>query len=274
MAADSLAAKHFFTARAIGPVPHTVKLATAAALPACTAAGTGVGHTLTANAVGILTVDGVATVLNDRILVKDQSATDDNGIYAVTTAGTAGVAFVLTRATDFDQAAAGEIAKGEAAYATAGATNIGTSWVLTTAGVITVDTTGLTFAASAAPDADGIYASTRQNIYRRPNVAAVVTITETAAPLLGVLRVEVVNAPEQDPKREDAYGTAMPWQLMGGIRDDLGVITVTAGEIIVSGAMEFPLQLQNIGFGFLRFKYVGDTGTGEISIVAAVAPRS
>src|SRR3972149_3276601 len=78
------------------------RCATAAALPAVTAAGSGVGKTLTADAVGVLTVDGIATFLNDRILVKNQVTGANNGIYLCTTEGTAGVAFVLTRATDFD----------------------------------------------------------------------------------------------------------------------------------------------------------------------------
>jgi len=80
-------------------------VATAAALPACTPAGTGPTHTLTGNASAILAVDGVNTVLNDRILVKNQADPTDDGIYKVTTEGTAGVAFVLTRATDADSIA-------------------------------------------------------------------------------------------------------------------------------------------------------------------------
>src|SRR5688500_10866991 len=96
--------------------PFAVLVATAAALPANTAAGAGVGATLTADAVGILTVDGVALALNDRVFVlpAHAGANDRAGIYALTTEGTAGVAFILTRATDFDAASAGEIAKGAA----------------------------------------------------------------------------------------------------------------------------------------------------------------
>lgn len=118
-------------------------VATAAVIPACTPAGSGVGKTLTANAVGVLTVDGVATVLNDRILVKDQAAGDDNGIYKVTTEGTGGVAFVLTRATDFDQDA--EVTGGAYTFVVEGTANAGEGWILTTNDPITVDTTALVF---------------------------------------------------------------------------------------------------------------------------------
>lgn len=122
-----------------------VKVATLAALPAYTQAGSGVGATLTANAVGILTVDGVATVLGNRILVKDEAASHiDHGIYEVTTEGTAGVAFVLTRSTDFDGNPAGEVKNGSYTFVQEG-TQAFTGWMLVTPDPITVDTTALDF---------------------------------------------------------------------------------------------------------------------------------
>jgi len=126
--------------------PKAVRVATAAALPAHTGAGAGVGATLTATGVGVLTVDGAATVLADRILVlPGHTSTGRAGIYSVTTEGTAGAAFVLTRATDFDQATGGEIETAAAIRPTAGSANINKTYVLTTTGTITVDTTALTF---------------------------------------------------------------------------------------------------------------------------------
>ena len=80
-------------------------VATAAALPAVTYNnGTaGVGATLTANGVGALTVDGEAIATTGlRILVKDQAAQLQNGIYVVTTVGDGSNAFVLTRSEDCD----------------------------------------------------------------------------------------------------------------------------------------------------------------------------
>lgn len=67
----------------------------------------GVGATITMSAAGILTVGGYNTVLNDIVLVKDEtgSSAPYNGLYKVTTAGTSTVAAVLTRNTDNDQAA-------------------------------------------------------------------------------------------------------------------------------------------------------------------------
>lgn len=126
----------------------SVRVATTAALPTVTASGTGVGKTLTASAVGVLTVDGVATVLNDRILVKNQATGADNGIYKVTTEGTAGVAFVLTRATDADQDA--EVTAGLVVPVAAGTVNADIQFMLTTNDTITVDTTSLTFSSFGA----------------------------------------------------------------------------------------------------------------------------
>lgn len=88
-----------------------VRLATTAALSACTAAGSGVGKTLTANVNGALTVDGQTAALNDKILVKNEVTTANNGVYVVTSAGSVSTAWVLTRATDFDATA--EVAVGD-----------------------------------------------------------------------------------------------------------------------------------------------------------------
>lgn len=137
------ATKQYVDAVATGlDLKASVRVATIAALPACTAAGSGVGKTLTADAVGILTVDGVATVLNDRILVKNQVTGANNGIYKVTTEGTAGVAFVLTRATDADSNT--EVNPGMYCFIEEGSL-ADTGFVLTTNATITVDTTSLAF---------------------------------------------------------------------------------------------------------------------------------
>ena len=62
----------------------------------------GVGATLTANASGVVTFDGTAFAINDRILFKDQTSALQNGIYTCTTLGAVGVAAVFTRADDTD----------------------------------------------------------------------------------------------------------------------------------------------------------------------------
>jgi hypothetical protein len=128
-------------------VHDPVSLATAAALPANTYnnGASGVGATLTAVVAGVLTVDGVAATAGMRILVKNEVASANNGSYLVTVAGAIGVAYVLTRTTDFDTAGAGEIANNAYFFVTAGSTNAGSSFILSQTAAITVGTTALPF---------------------------------------------------------------------------------------------------------------------------------
>lgn len=85
---------------------------------------------------GTQTVDGVALVANDRVLVKDQSTGSQNGIYVV-------AAGAWTRATDADENA--EVTAGLAVMVTEGTTNADTQWRLTTNDAIAIDTTALNF---------------------------------------------------------------------------------------------------------------------------------
>ena len=123
------------------------QLATAAALPANTYnnGASGVGATLTAVTNGALTVDGVAVTVGNRILVKNQVASSNNGCYLVTSAGSAGTPYILTRTTDFDQAAPGEIANNAYFFVEGGTVNAGSSFVLSQIAAITVGTTPLPF---------------------------------------------------------------------------------------------------------------------------------
>jgi hypothetical protein len=134
---------------------QSVRLATAAALPANTYNnGTGgVGATLTANANGALSVDGVAAVVGNRILVKNEVAQANNGVYTVTQVGDGSTPYILTRATDFDSAGTGvdQIDAGDFFLVTAGSTQSNTSWVQQTPLPITVGTTALVFTQFAAP---------------------------------------------------------------------------------------------------------------------------
>jgi len=134
---------------------QSVRLATAAALPANTYNNgtSGVGATLTANANGALTVDGVAAVAGNRILVKNEATQANNGVYTVTQVGDGSTPYILTRATDFDSAGTGvdQIDAGDFFLVTAGSTLANTSWVQQTPLPITVGTTAIVFSQFAAP---------------------------------------------------------------------------------------------------------------------------
>ena len=103
--------------------------ATTANLNATYSNGTsGVGATLTnAGAQAAFATDGTSPTQNARILVKDQTATSQNGIYTLTTVGSGSTNWVLTRATDFDSAV--EIAGGDFTFVDNGTLNANTGWV-------------------------------------------------------------------------------------------------------------------------------------------------
>lgn len=134
---------------------QAVRLATVAALPANTYNNgtSGVGATLTANANGALSIDGVAAVVGNRILVKDEVTQANNGVYTVTQTGSGAAVYILTRATDFDSAGSGvdQIDAGDFFLVTAGSTLANTSWVQQTPLPITVGTTAIVFLQFGAP---------------------------------------------------------------------------------------------------------------------------
>ena len=121
--------------------------ATTAALPAVTYNnGTGgVGATLTADANGALAaIDGVTLVATERVLIKNQVAELQNGIYVVTTVGDGATDFVLTRAGDMDGSPASEI-PGAFTFIEEGTTHADNGFVCTTNAPVTMGTTAITF---------------------------------------------------------------------------------------------------------------------------------
>lgn len=133
---------------AYDPTVADCDYATAAALPANTYAnGTlGVGATLTANANGTLAVDGANPAINKSVLVKNEASPEKDGIYTVTATGSGAAKWVLTRRTDFDQAA--EVIRGTVAHVVNGTANIGTNWFMTTSGTIVMGTTAINWETS------------------------------------------------------------------------------------------------------------------------------
>lgn len=79
---------------------------------------------------GAQTVDGVALVAGNRVLVKNQTAPAENGIYIVS-------ASAWSRAPDADTTA--EVSKGMFAFVEGGTANGGSAWVATSTGVLGTD---------------------------------------------------------------------------------------------------------------------------------------
>lgn len=82
---------------------------------------------------GTQTIDGVALVVGDRVLVKNQATASGNGIYLVASGS-------WTRTTDFDAASK---VLGSAVFVSEGATQGNQQWKMTTDAPITIGTTAL-----------------------------------------------------------------------------------------------------------------------------------
>lgn len=128
--------------------PHTdVRVATTASLTATYANGVGgVGATLTNSGTQVpIEIDGVALSASDRILVKNQSAGAQNGVYEVTTVGTISTNWVLTRVTDFDAWGSGDIEYGALFFVSSGTINEKKYYYCSNTTTVTVGTTAITF---------------------------------------------------------------------------------------------------------------------------------
>lgn len=85
---------------------------------------------------GTQTIDGIALVAGDRVLVKNQTTGSANGLYLV-------AAGAWTRTTDFDSAS--EVL-GAAVFVSEGTTQGNQQWIMTTDAPITIGTTTLVWA--------------------------------------------------------------------------------------------------------------------------------
>jgi hypothetical protein len=86
---------------------------------------------------GLQTVDGISLAAGDRVLVKNQSAVEDNGLYVA-----ASGAWVRTADADANV----EVTAGLSVMIEEGVTQADTQWRLITNGAIVVGTTGIDFA--------------------------------------------------------------------------------------------------------------------------------
>ena len=140
------AAELNFALTALGFATYTAVLAASTtALTATYSNGTlGVGATLTNSGAQVaLTLDGVTLSVGSRVLIKNQAAPAQNGIYVVTAIGTTSANWILTRATDMDTAA--EVIQYAVTLVNQGAISAGLLYEETGAGPFIIGTTSIVF---------------------------------------------------------------------------------------------------------------------------------
>jgi hypothetical protein len=221
-------------------------VATTANLAATYSNGTsGVGATLTnSGSQAALLIDGVTLASAERVLVKDQTATEQNGIYQVTTVGNGSTNWVLTRTTDADTAS--EFSSGVFFFVEKGSSNADNGYVMTQDTAINFGTTAIIFSqfsgAGQITAGDGLAKSSNT---LSVNTSTGITITndnvvidttwtgQTAITTVGTIGTGTWNA------------TAIS-ATKGGTGKDTS--SSTGVGIVTSGTWTTPAQL-TVGFG-------------------------
>lgn len=107
----------------------------------------GVGATLTGVALAAISLDSSSPSVNDRVLIKNQVSTFQNGIYVVTATGSGVAVFILTRSADFNQSS--EIDTGDSVFVSSGTTQSTTTWAYNGIDQPVIGTDAITFAQTA-----------------------------------------------------------------------------------------------------------------------------
>ena len=199
------------------------------------------------------TLDGLTGfTVGTRVLIKDQTDKTQNGIYTVTNVGSASVAWVLTRALDFDNTPGIEVTPGAFTFVEEGNTNADSGWVLTTNGPITIGSSLLTFTQfSGAGQLDAGFGLTKSG--NRIDIASTgggsLTLTENSVNL-STVSVSNTNTGTNnllvDSVTVDGYGRTTAVH-----RSDIGA--VKWGSFNVTGVT----TLDNLNAGIIT----GNTGT-------------
>ena len=189
----------------------------------------GVGATLTLS-VALTVLDGYTLVNGNRIVVKNEVTSANNGIYTWATGGT-----VLTRATDFDTNI--EIASGDFTFITSGTLYANTGWVQTLP-VTTVGTSPISFTQFSGA---GTYtAGTGLTLTGTQFSITSTTVTAGAYGSATAVGTFTVNAQGQLTLAGNTTITPAVGSITGlgtGVATALAISVGTAGSVLVNGGV-------------------------------------
>ena len=187
----------------------------------------GVGATLTNNgAFAVFAVDGVIPPLNSRVLVKNQAATADNGIYTVTTVGDAvSVNWVLTRATDYDSVP--DVEAGDFTLIVNGTVNATTGWMQTST-VLVIGVSPVVFAQFAVSSSGVTSVSGTAN--RITSTGGTTPIIDISAAYVGQASITTLGT-----VTTGTWNATIISPVKGGTGVNNGANTITLGGNIVTG---------------------------------------
>jgi hypothetical protein len=187
---------------------------------------------------GTQTIDGVAVIAGERVLVKNQTTGQNNGIYDV-------AAGAWTRSTDADTSA--EVNAGMFTFIEAGTAQADTGWVLSTNNPITLGTTVLVFTQFSGTGS-GISAT----IVDAKGDLIVASAADT------VIRVPV-GANDQVLTADSSQGAGVKWAAAGAASGDWTIQTKTTAYTAASN--EFVLaDGTTAGFTVTLPTAVGNSG--------------
>jgi hypothetical protein len=201
-----------------------------------------------------ITIDGQSLTVTNRVLIKNQSAALQNGIYTVTSVGAVGntTSFVFTRATDNDQVP--ELEAGDLTYVIAGTANGGNGYVQTSV-VTTVGSSSVTwsqFSGSSTTLAGAGLAPNGTNPNQIDVGSTTLTVTSNAVDLATVTPSNSGSASSAtivDDITVDSYGRVTGVTYTSVPFTALGTTTSTATATAASGTITSARRVAGAGIG-------------------------